>query len=77
MEDLLSSPHPFIQLLHDSLHLAYENNITCINVPKNGEKGLKGIVTNEDVYNAYPHPDTAIDIPLTSHHIKNLFLYSI
>ena len=41
LEDLLSSPHPFIQLLHDSLHLAYVNNITCINVPKNGEKGLK------------------------------------
>lgn len=34
LEDLLSSPHPFIQLLHDSLHLAYVNNITCINVPK-------------------------------------------
>lgn len=71
LEDLLSSPHPFIQLLHDSLHLAYENNITCINVPKNGEKGLKGIVTNEDVYNAYPHPDKAIDITLRGHQIKN------
>ena len=46
------------------------NNITCINVPKNGEKGLKGIVTNEDVYNAYPHPDKAIDITLRGHQIK-------
>ena len=46
------------------------NNITCINVPKNGEKGLKGIVTNEDVYNAC-HPDKAIDITLRGHQIKN------
>lgn len=76
LEDLLSSPHPFIQLLHDSLHLAYENNITCINVPKNGEKGLKGIVTNEDVYNAYPHPDKAIDITLRGHQIKKMLEYT-
>lgn len=76
LEDLLSSPHPFIQLLHDSLHLAYENNNTCINVPKNGEKGLKGIVTNEDVYNAYPHPDKAIDITLRGHQIKKMLEYT-
>ena len=34
------------------------------------KKGLKGIVTNEDVYNAYPHPDKAIDITLRGHQIR-------
>ncbi|MDO0995436.1 bifunctional metallophosphatase/5'-nucleotidase [Staphylococcus borealis] len=76
LEDLLSKPHPFTQLLHDSLHLAFDNKITCANVPKNGEKGLKGIVTNEDVYNAYPHPDKAIDITLKGHQIKKMIEYT-
>ncbi|MGV3095557.1 bifunctional metallophosphatase/5'-nucleotidase [Staphylococcus borealis] len=76
LEDLLSKPHPFTQLLHDSLHLAFDNEITCANVPKNGEKGLKGIVTNEDVYNAYPHPDKAIDITLKGHQIKKMIEYT-
>ncbi|UDI78686.1 bifunctional metallophosphatase/5'-nucleotidase [Staphylococcus taiwanensis] len=76
LEDLIGKPHPFVQLLHDSIKLAYDNKITCINVPKNGEKGLTGIITNEDLYHSYPHPDKAIDLTLTGQQIKDLIEYT-
>ncbi|MGZ2416775.1 2',3'-cyclic-nucleotide 2'-phosphodiesterase (5'-nucleotidase family) [Staphylococcus caledonicus] len=76
LEDLLTKTHPFTQLLHDSLKLAYDNTITCANVPKNGEKGFNDVITNEDIYYAYPHPDKALDLTLTGQQIKDMIEYT-
>lgn len=72
LEDVLCQTHPFIQLIHDSMHIAYKNNITCVNVPKNGTKGLNTIIKNKDLYYAYPHPDKPIDITITGQNIKDI-----
>ena len=40
LQDLVCQTHPFSQLLHDAIHLAFDNDITCVHVPMNGEKGL-------------------------------------
>ena len=53
LQDLVCQTHPFSQLLHDAIHLAFDNDITCVHVPMNGEKGLSGQIRNEDLYHAY------------------------
>ncbi len=42
LQDLVCQTHPFSQLLHDAIHLAFDNGIICVHVPMNGEKGLSG-----------------------------------
>ena len=59
---ILFVSHPFTQLLHDAIRLAYNYDISCVHIPKNGEEGLKGTIRNRDIYDAYPHPDKPIDI---------------
>lgn len=76
LEDLLSRSHPFTQIIHDSIKLAYDNDITCVNVPKNGEQGFKGMITNKDIYNAYPHPDKAMELTLKGSQIKDIIEYT-
>ncbi|AMG62768.1 MULTISPECIES: bifunctional metallophosphatase/5'-nucleotidase [Staphylococcus] len=76
LEDMVAGSHHFTQLLHDSLRYAFNNNITCVNVPRNGEQGLKQQIQNKDIYEAYPHPDKPIDITLLGQQIKDILEYS-
>ncbi|EHJ08940.1 bifunctional metallophosphatase/5'-nucleotidase [Staphylococcus simiae] len=76
LQDLVSQPHPFSQLLHDAIKLAYDNTITCVHVPKNGERGLVGQIRNKDLYEAYPYPDKPIDLTIKGQNIKDILEYS-
>lgn len=76
LQDLVSTPHPFSQLLHDAIKLAYDNDITCVHVPRNGERGLVGQIQNKDLYEAYPYPDKPIDLTIKGQNIKDILEYS-
>ena len=76
IEDIICKPHPFTQLLHDAIRLAYNYDISCVHIPKNGEEGLKGTIRNRDIYDAYPHPDKPIDITVKGKNIKDILEYS-
>jgi 2',3'-cyclic-nucleotide 2'-phosphodiesterase/3'-nucleotidase len=76
LEDVITQPHPFTQLLHDSIRLVYDFEISCVHLPKSGEEGLSGQVANVDLYNAYPHPDIPINLTLKGQQIKDMLEYS-
>lgn len=76
LQDLVCQTHPFSQLLHDAIHLAFDNDITCVHVPMNGEKGLSGQIRNEDLYHAYPYPDKPMDMTISGQNIKDILEYS-
>lgn len=76
LDDVITQPHPFTQLLHDSIHRAYNYDISCVHLPTNGEKGLSESVTNKELYEAYPHPDVPMDLTIKGKHIKMLLEYS-
>lgn len=75
--ELLIQPHPYIQLLHQSLNHETEIPLTCVHLPLPNTKGLKGRLKNEDVYNSYPHPDKPIDLTLKGSEIKRLIEESV
>ncbi|PTI68194.1 5'-nucleotidase C-terminal domain-containing protein, partial [Staphylococcus succinus] len=75
LADVIKQPHPFIQLLHDSIRLSFDYDISCVHLPTNGEEGLTGTVTNKDLYEAYPHPDVPVDLTLKGQHIKDILEY--
>ncbi|WP_204171542.1 bifunctional UDP-sugar hydrolase/5'-nucleotidase [Staphylococcus sp. GDY8P100P] len=76
LEDVITQPHAFTQLLHDSIRLVYDLDISCVHLPKSGETGLQGTVTNAELYNAYPHPDVPMDLTIKGQHIKDILEYS-
>lgn len=76
LEDVVTAPHPFTQLLQDIIQTVYTNTISCVHMPKNGEHGLQGMVTNNDIYDACPHPDYPADITIKGQDIKNILEYS-
>ncbi|NGQ71625.1 bifunctional metallophosphatase/5'-nucleotidase, partial [Staphylococcus aureus] len=76
LQDLVCQTHPFSQLLHDAIQLAFDNDITCVHVPMNGEKGLSGQIRNEDLYHAYPYPDKPMDMTISGQNIKDILEYS-
>ncbi|MCI2803000.1 bifunctional metallophosphatase/5'-nucleotidase [Staphylococcus pettenkoferi] len=76
LEDVVTRPHPFIQLLHDSIQREHAFDISCVHLPCNGERGLSGQVTNQDIFEAYPHPDVPIDITVKGADIKQILEYS-
>ncbi|WP_436863984.1 bifunctional metallophosphatase/5'-nucleotidase [Staphylococcus shinii] len=75
LTDVITKPHKFTQLLHDSIRLAYDYDISCIHLPISGEKGLSGAITNEELYNAHPHPDIPIDLTIKGQQIKDILEY--
>ena len=75
MSDVITKPHPFTQLLHDSIRLAYDYDISCVHLPTSGEEGLNGIITNEDLFNAYPHPDVPVDLTMKGQQIHDILEY--
>ena len=76
LQDLVCQNHSFSQLLHDAIKLAFNNDITCVHVPMNGEKGLHGQIRNEDLYHAYPYPDKPMDMTVNGQNIKDMLEYS-
>ncbi len=77
LHELLVQPHPYIQLLHESLVQELEANMTCVNLPLPNATGLKGVLKNEDIYNMYPHPDKPMDMTLKVSVIKQLIEESV
>ncbi|WP_436862672.1 bifunctional metallophosphatase/5'-nucleotidase [Staphylococcus caeli] len=75
LADVIKQPHAFTQLLHDSIRQAYDNDISCVHLPTSGEEGLSGEITNELLYNAYPHPDIPIDVTIKGQQIKDILEY--
>lgn len=75
LDDVITKPHTFTQLLHDSIRQAFNYDISCVHLPTSGEKGLTGQITNEALYNAYPHPDVPIDLTLKGQQIKDILEY--
>lgn len=75
LSDVITKPHPFTQLLHDSIRLAYDYDISCVHLPTSGEEGLRGIITNEDLFNAYPHPDVPVDLTMKGQQIHDILEY--
>lgn len=76
LAELVGQPHPFAQLLHDSIRLAYDYPISCVHVPKNGEEGLHGIISNRQIYEAYPYPDKPVDLTIKGQCIKDILEFS-
>lgn len=76
LQDLIQGSHGFAQLLHDAINLSFNNDITCVHVPKNGERGIRGKITNRDLYEAYPYPDKPMDITVSGQNIKDILEYS-
>ena len=75
LADVICKPHKFTQLLHDSIRLKYNYDISCVHLPTNGESGLTESVTNGSLYYAYPHPDVPVDLTLKGQHIKDILEY--
>lgn len=75
LDDVITKPHAFTQLLHDSIRRKFDYDISCVHLPTSGETGLSGQITNEALYNAYPHPDVPIDLTLKGQQIKDILEY--
>ncbi|MEJ7543002.1 5'-nucleotidase C-terminal domain-containing protein, partial [Staphylococcus intermedius] len=45
-------------------------------VPKNGEEGLHGIISNRQIYEAYPYPDKPVDLTIKGECIKGILEFS-
>lgn len=76
-QELLLKPHPFIELLHESMGLHHQVNISCVHLPLPLSKGLKSPIQHKDVYDAYPHPDQLIEVTLRGQVIKTLIEKSV
>ena len=76
LAELVGQPHPFAQLLHDSIRLAYNYQISCVHIPRNGEEGLNGVITNRVLYDAYPYPDKPVDLTIKGECIKDILEFS-
>ena len=58
LEDMVAGSHHFTHCMTVcGMHLTI---ISPVNVPRNGEQGLKQQIQNKDIYEAYPHPDKPI-----------------
>jgi 2',3'-cyclic-nucleotide 2'-phosphodiesterase/3'-nucleotidase len=57
------------------LVITSSNPSICAHLPTSGETGLSGQITNEALYNAYPHPDVPIDLTLKGQQIKEILEY--
>lgn len=76
-KELIEYPHPFIELLHESIHHDYPTDITCVHLPLPSSKGCVTPLNYEDVFHVYPHPDHLIDITLSGEVIKMLIEKSV
>lgn len=74
---LFKSSHAFIQLLHKSMRRQFDRDITCVHVANSNVKGLSGKLTNEDIYNSYPHPDKPLDITISGQSILTMLEYAV
>ncbi|RIP13430.1 bifunctional metallophosphatase/5'-nucleotidase, partial [Staphylococcus gallinarum] len=76
LDDVITKPHAFTQLLHDSIRRKFDYDISCVHLPTSGETGLSGQITNEALYNAYPHRDVPSKLTLNAQQITTLLEYS-
>src|SRR5699024_6009241 len=76
LANVITQPHAFTQLLHDSIRLEFDYDISCVHLPKSGEEGLEGKVSNKSLYDAYPHLDVPVDLTVKGQQIKDILEYS-
>lgn len=76
-EELLKHPHPFIELLHESIQNEHPTDISCVHLPLPSSKGCVTPLQHEDIFNIYPHPDHLIDMTLSGEVIKMLIEKSV